>query len=115
MENTYKDYDETFILFEQVLLNYLPFASDTDKIMVNNEDSKLFDGLKLGYDISKAEIQSNWNEEARLADSFMFWLNTGLIFTLNGKYYINSEKLINRSLEYKTFKENSKTYQKVKK
>ena len=37
------------------------------------------------------------------------------MFTLNGKYYINSEKLINRSLEYKTFKEKSKTYQKVKK
>ena len=46
MENNYRDYDETYLLFEQFLLSYLPFAADADKIEVNENDAEVFSNLR---------------------------------------------------------------------
>ena len=115
MENNYKDYDETYLLFEEFLLSYLPFAGDCDKIEINENDKEIFGNLRNEYSAFKSEPQGNWNLEKRLADSLVFWMQTGLIFIEDGKYYINSKQLIDRSIKYNEYKKDVQVYLKTKK
>ncbi len=118
MENNYRDYDETYLLFEQFLLSYLPFALDADKIEVNEKDAEVFSNLRHEYSVSKSEVQQNWNLEKRMADSLVFWMQAGLIVLEDGKYYINSNQLIERSVQYNDYKKEAKeavTYHKKRK
>ena len=118
MENNYRDYDETYLLFEQFLLSYLPFAADADKIEVNENDAEVFSNLRHEQSVSKSEVQQNWNLEKRMADSLVFWMQAGLIVLEGGKYYINSNQLIERSVQYNDYKKEAKeavTYHKKRK
>lgn len=115
MENNYKDYDETYLLFERFILSYLPFATDTDKIEINANDTEFFDNLRHEYSQSKSEIQQNWNLEKRMADSLVFWMQAGLITLENGKYYINSDQLVKRSVQYNEYEKDTIAYHKKRK
>ena len=108
MENiikNYKDEDETFLLFEKVLVEYLPFCDDSLTLKVNDLHRNYFLALDELYSISKSKVASEWNSEERLADSLAWYRSLGLITLDNGDYYINSLILKQKLVEYEAYKE----------
>lgn len=112
MENLGKSYkmaekykDGTFTLFEEVLLNYLPYINDCVILPLNAEDNKMFLGLEETYKTSKSEERKGQNDIEQMADSLAFYKSTGLIFMEKGNYYIDSKVLKDTFLRYQNAKE----------
>lgn len=105
MDENYKDFDGTYVLFEEVLLNYLPFANDCMVLALNDDDNKMFLGLEETYKTSKSEERKNQNDVEQMADSLAFYKSTGLIFMEKGNYYIDSKILKDTFLSYQDAKE----------
>ncbi len=103
---TYKDMDETFLLFEKILIDYLPFANDSEKLKVNDLHNSYFLALEIVKDYSKDKGADNWNQEEKLADAFTFYKSVGLITLEKGSYFIDSEKLKQKFIEYRNHKKN---------
>ena len=101
--NNYSDEDETYILFEKVLAEYLPFTDTLEMIKVSAEHDIYFKSLDELYSISKSEPCNEWNQEEKMADSLAWYKATGLIVLKEGSYYINSEKLKNKQVEYNQY------------
>lgn len=109
---SYKEQDETYVLFEKILIDYLPFANDVDELVVNEEHKNYFLALEELYDISKSKVAAEWHSEEKMADSLAWYKASGLIFVRNGNYYINSNLLKRKFLEYENHKEKANTYKK---
>lgn len=101
----YKDNDETYVFFEKVLASYLPFLNDDDCIEINEEHTSCFFELETLYQSSKSVPSVNWTEEEKMADSLAWYKASGIIFLKKGKYYINSEALKRKFLEYQDYRE----------
>ena len=97
--------DGTYTLFEEVLLNYLPFANDCMVLALNDDDNKMFLTLEETYKTSKSEERKNQNDIEQMADSLAFYKSTGLIFMEKGNYYIDSKVLKDTFLRYQDAKE----------
>lgn len=110
----YKEQDETYVLFEKVLIDYLPFANDSEELIVNEEHKKYFCALDELYDISKSKVATDWHNEEKMADSLAWYKASGLISIKNGNYYINSNLLKRKFMEYEEHKEkeNANAYKK---
>lgn len=111
---SYKEQDETYVLFEKVLIDYLPFANDSEELIVNEEHKNYFRALEELYDISKSKDAADWHIEERMADSLAWYKASGLISIKNGNYYISSNLLKRKFMEYEEqkVKENANTYKK---
>ena len=92
--------DETYDLFENVLVSYLPEAGVQEKTIVTKEDNKYFLALDELYSIECSTTDENRNYEAKMADSLAFYKATGLIQLVNGNYVIDNEKLKELFLMY---------------
>lgn len=103
VDENYKD--GTYTLFEEVLLNYLPFANDYMALALNDDDNKMFLELEETYKTSKSEERKNQNDVEQMADSLAFYKSTGLIFMEKGNYYIDSKVLKDTFLRYQDVKE----------
>ena len=52
---SYVEEDETYVLFEKVLIDYLPFANDNTELKVNDLHTKYFLALEELYSMSKSK------------------------------------------------------------
>lgn len=95
--------DETYTLFKSVLIDYLPFVDENDMLKVNDEHKEYFKALDELYSISKSNPASDWNYEERMADSLTWYKATGLLVLKEGNYYINSDKLKQKLVEYQEY------------
>lgn len=102
---SYVEEDETYDLFEKVLIDYLPFANDNAELKVNDLHTKYFLALEELYSMSKSKDASDMNSEEKMADSLAWYKACGLIYIKEGNYYINSEALKRKFLEYEEYKE----------
>ena len=94
----YKDSDPTYTLFEEVLLNYLPFINNVDRLPLNENDNNLFASMDETYKTSKGEKYDNLNDVEQMSDSLAFYKSTGLIYMENGIFTVDFE-FDNDSLE----------------
>lgn len=105
---SYVEEDETYVLFEKVLIDYLPFANDNTELKVNDLHTKYFLALEELYSMSKSKDVNDMNSEEKMADSLAWYKACGLIYIKEGNCYINSEALKRKFLEYEEYKENKK-------
>lgn len=101
----YKDSDPTYTLFEEVLLNYLPFINNVDRLPLNENDNNLFASMDETYKTSKGEKYDNLNDVEQMSDSLAFYKSAGLIYMENGIYYIDSKVFKDMFLKYQDAKE----------
>ena len=111
----YQETDETYELFKKVLIDYLPFVEDNEKLnnenklQVSDEHNEYFLALDILYKTAKSIPFDEANSEERLSDSLAFYEATGLITISKGKYYIDANKLKAKFLEYQSYKEKKKS------
>ena len=105
----YQEADETYDLFKKVLIDYLPFANEGEKLKVNELHNEYFVALDILYSTACATPIEELNDSERLADSLAFYKASGLLFMNEGQYYIDTNKLKAKFLEYQSYKENKKT------
>ena len=65
---SYVEEDETYVLFQKVLIDYLPFANDNAELKVNDLHTKYFLALEELYSMSKSKDASDMNSEEKMAD-----------------------------------------------
>ena len=102
---SYVEEDETYVLFQKVLIDYLPFANDNTELKVNDLHTKYFLALEELYSMSKSKDANDMNSVEKMADSLAWYKACGLILIKEGNYYINSEALKRKFLEYEEYKE----------
>ena len=93
---SYVEEDETYVLFEKVLIDYLPFANDNTELKVNDLHTKYFLALEELYSMSKSKDASDMNSEEKMADSLAWYKACGLIYIKEGNIMIGIYKITNR-------------------
>lgn len=104
MGRGYRDSDETYELFKNVLIDYVPFLKDKDELKLNDPHQEYFKALEEAYSY-RIDDEERQNED-KMADSLAFYKASGLIKLKDGVYYVDSKKLMNKFLEYRKYEEN---------
>lgn len=105
-ENVAKqDYEYEF--YETYLINYASQENENESelIKVSDEIQNCFMSLNGTYSASKTLLESERGTEDKLADSFMFYISTGVIVLLEDGYYINTKKLFETTKQFQLINE----------
>lgn len=104
----YKDEDVSLDYEYDFYNDYLSEYANQDGnelVPVSKEVASLFMALKQEYSSSKDILPNQRNNEAKLADSFMFYVAAGVIVMINNEYFINVKKLADLTNDFNVISE----------
>ena len=104
----YKDEDVSLDYEYDFYNTYLSEYANQDEnelVPVSKEVASFFMALNQEYSSSKDISPDQRNTEAKLADSFMFYVAAGVIVMVNNEYFINVKKLANLTNDFNAISE----------
>jgi secreted PhoX family phosphatase len=104
----YKDEDVSLDYEYDFYNTYLSEYANQDGnelVPVSKEVASFFMALNQEYSNSKDISPDQRNTEAKLADSFMFYVAAGVIVMVNNEYFINVKKLANLTNDFNAISE----------
>lgn len=100
-----QDYEYEF--YNIYLKDYVEQENEMGFVKVSDSLQENFMSLNGIYSTSKSVIESERGMEDKLADSFMFYISTGVIVLLEDGYYLNTKKLSETTKQFQLLNEQS--------
>ncbi len=96
--------DKEYEFYDIILKTYVPFINDGKILKMNDYHQKLLSGAWQCYDDEYGTEVANLSLEAKLGDSLLFFIATGVIILANDKFMINTSELQKTFLRYEDIK-----------